>query len=107
MNTLNAGFQFAVLLVPVGTAVLQMTNNYGLYVVQATETLPSVTWNMPSAAATPGTFFGLINKSTVTTVTLVPTAGDTTQIPTLPPSGGVGMDFFFPVWSDGVNAWVA
>jgi hypothetical protein len=104
---INSGVQFKVFIVPLGTTNLNMSSDYGLYVLQSTETLPTTNWNLPSAIAAPGTFFGLINKSTTTTVTIVPAGGDTTEIPTLPPSGGVGMDFFFPIWSDGINAWVA
>jgi hypothetical protein len=107
MSTLNAGIQFSVFLVPLGTAVLQMTNQYGIYVLPATESLAAVTWVLPSAASSPGTFFGLWNKSTVTTITMQPAPGDTCIFATVGPSGGVGMTTFDPLWSDGQDAWNA
>jgi hypothetical protein len=106
-NTMRAGIQFATLVVPVGTAVLNLTTSYGQYVLPAAETLPSVTWNLPSAASAPGAFFALVNSSTVSTVTVVAAPGDTAQVTTVGPSAGVGQAAFFPLWSDSISAWNA
>jgi hypothetical protein len=107
VNKMSGGIQFATLVVPVGTPVLNLTTSYGQYVLPATETLPTVVWNLPAAALAPGTFFGLCNNSTVTTVTINPAPGDTAIFNAIPPSAGVGQATFEPLWSDSISAWNA
>lgn len=107
VNTISGGIRMHVFIVPIGQSVVQISRSFGTYVLQAGETLSTVTWNLPSAVGSPGAFYALWNKSTTTTVNIVTVDGDTCVFDTLGPSSGVGQDTFSPIWSDGINAWSA
>lgn len=107
MATLSSAVQFSVFFVPLGTAMVVMTNQYSHYVVHRAETLATMTWFYPQASSCPGLYIGMCNKSAITTVTLVPFAGDFAIWTSLPPSSGIGMDTYEPTWSDGFDTWQA
>jgi hypothetical protein len=108
-NIASSAFQFTPLLVPIGTATLLVPNNYSTLVVQAGETLASVTWTLPLVSACPGLQISIVNKSTSTTINLLTQGGN--LLPAylspaqIPPSGGPGNDQFFYFQSDSVDTW--
>lgn len=85
--------------VPLGTANLTISPSMGYLVLSPSETLPAVTWNMPSAVAYPGRIiFMSSNQNTTTTITLVPFGSDVVEVPSF-------SNYRAYYLSDGVTGW--
>lgn len=108
-NTISSGILLNTYHVPLGSLTLNITSNNSQYVCLPTETLPTVTYTLPLASSCPGMFLMIINKSTTTTINVVPQGSDIiagNQNPlVVGPSTGPGGDYIVDIFSDGIDTW--